>query len=337
MFDHTSYDFGAVARGAKAEHRFTIQNIYEEDMSIVSVSSSCGCTQPSVTKKLLKKWEKAELVATLDTRSFWGQRGATVTVRFGPPFVGEVRVNVTCLIRGDVVVQPGVIQFGSVNQGAAVARTATISYAGRTDWAIQRIEASKYVKAEAREASRDLGGNVTYNLTVSLEPDAPAGYIKEQITLVTNDLNAKSARVPVPVEGLVVPGISAGPSPLLLGVVPKGQSTTKTIVVQGRAPFRVLKAQCADPRFQIEVPTGAKPYHTVPVTFTANGASGDINQFVTLETDAGAPLTVRVHVRVVEPAEIADPKELVAPSGEAGAGVNPPPLVPAPKPRTAKP
>ena len=30
MFDHTSHDFGTVARGAKMEHRFTLENIYEE-------------------------------------------------------------------------------------------------------------------------------------------------------------------------------------------------------------------------------------------------------------------------------------------------------------------
>ena len=37
MFDHTSHDFGVVARGAKVEHRFVIENIYEEDAHIQSV------------------------------------------------------------------------------------------------------------------------------------------------------------------------------------------------------------------------------------------------------------------------------------------------------------
>ena len=37
MFDKTTHDFGVVARGAKAEYRFVIENIYEEDAHIKSV------------------------------------------------------------------------------------------------------------------------------------------------------------------------------------------------------------------------------------------------------------------------------------------------------------
>ena len=37
MFDHTTHDFGVVARGAKVEHRFIIENIYEEDAHVESL------------------------------------------------------------------------------------------------------------------------------------------------------------------------------------------------------------------------------------------------------------------------------------------------------------
>ena len=37
MFDHTTHDFGVVARGAKVEHRFVVENNYEEDIHIESV------------------------------------------------------------------------------------------------------------------------------------------------------------------------------------------------------------------------------------------------------------------------------------------------------------
>ncbi len=74
MFDHTSYDFRTVARGAKVEHRFTIENVYVEDAHIASVQSSCGCTAPQLTKDFLKTWDKAELIVTVDTRQFLGAR-----------------------------------------------------------------------------------------------------------------------------------------------------------------------------------------------------------------------------------------------------------------------
>ena len=117
MFDHASHDFGVVARGAKAEHRFKIENIYVEDAHIKSVKSSCGCTTPVATKDRLKTWETLEIVVVVDTRNHLGHKDATITVVFDKPFAAEVQLQVHCTIRGDVVVQPALIDFGSVPQG----------------------------------------------------------------------------------------------------------------------------------------------------------------------------------------------------------------------------
>ena len=54
MFDHTSHDFGVVARGAKVEYRFVVKNPYNEDMQIESVRPSCGCSAAEATKQHLK-------------------------------------------------------------------------------------------------------------------------------------------------------------------------------------------------------------------------------------------------------------------------------------------
>ncbi len=74
MFNALEHNFGAVARGAKAEYRFKITNLYEEDVHILSVESSCGCTTPEITKRTLKTFEKSEIVATYNTRAFLGAR-----------------------------------------------------------------------------------------------------------------------------------------------------------------------------------------------------------------------------------------------------------------------
>jgi hypothetical protein len=46
--DSLSHDFGVVARGSKAEYDFEFQNIFEEEVHVASVRSSCRCTQPQV-------------------------------------------------------------------------------------------------------------------------------------------------------------------------------------------------------------------------------------------------------------------------------------------------
>ena len=217
MFNHTTHDFGTVARGAKVEHRFPVENIYLEDAHIVSARVSCGCTSPEVPTRILKTWDKADVIARVDTAAFLGQKDVTITVTFDRPFPAEVQLQIHCYIRSDVVVQPGLVQFGSVAQGTALQQKVTISYAGRSDWQIQRVECTNpSLTAQAVEVARG-GGLVTYDLYVSLAANAPPGYIRDQLYLVTNDLNPRSVRVPVPVEGAVQSALAVHPSPLYMG------------------------------------------------------------------------------------------------------------------------
>jgi len=126
MFDHTSHDFGTVARGAKVEHRFEIENIYVEDVHVESVRSTCGCTAQRAGKDFLKAWERAEIVVTMDTRQFLGHKDATVKVKFDQPLEAEVQLQIHCNTHGDAVVQPGTVGFGCIPQGSVADRGACI-------------------------------------------------------------------------------------------------------------------------------------------------------------------------------------------------------------------
>ncbi|MGE0608453.1 MAG: DUF1573 domain-containing protein, partial [Pirellulales bacterium] len=155
MFDSTEIKFGAVARGAKVEHRFTITNLYEEDVHISNVRSSCGCTTPTVDKRDLKTFEKTELVAVFNTRTFEGDKNATVTVTFDKPFSAEVQVQVSGYIRKDVVLDPGLVDFGAINQGTPVEKRIVVNYAGRSDWKITDVQtANDRITAQLTETSR---------------------------------------------------------------------------------------------------------------------------------------------------------------------------------------
>src|SRR5438067_3402079 len=130
MFQATSHDFGHVARGAKAEFSFELQNVYEEDIHIADVRTSCGCTVPTITKPTLKTWEKGSIVATLNTRSFVGQRNSTLTVVIDKPFYAEVQLTIAGYIHSDVDFQPGVAALGDIEQGRGGEQTVTVTYRG---------------------------------------------------------------------------------------------------------------------------------------------------------------------------------------------------------------
>jgi hypothetical protein len=296
-----SRDFGTVARGAKTEFHFTVENSYEEDARILSVTSSCGCAKPKVDKQLLKTWEKADITVALDTRSFLGRKDAVIVVVFDLPFPAEVHLPIHAYIRGDIVVQPGVVQFGSIAQGAGAAQKLAVSYAGRNDWKIEKVEcANPNIEAQAVETNR-APGQVAYSLAVKLKGAAPSGYLRDQIVLVTNDVNTKVSRVPIPVEGLVAAAITVRPSPLSMELTEAGKSVTRNLVIQGRAPFHILGATSNDDRFQIKLPKEAKTVHILPVTFLDKGAKsapGVFNAKIYFDTDLEGAKSVEAAVSV---------------------------------------
>jgi hypothetical protein len=285
MFNATSHDFGSVARGAKAEFAFELVNCYKEEIHIAGVRSSCGCTTPVATKDTLKTWEKSEIVASLNTRSFSGQKNATITVTIDRPFPAEVQLSVSAYIRRDVVFAPGAVQFGSVEQGQPAEKTVEVSYAGRDDWRIVDVRsANSNFEVELNEKERG-GGRVSYSMLVRLKDEAPAGYLVDQLTVVTNDRNMTN--IPLPVEGRVAPALTVSPGSLVLGVLTPGQTVTKQLVVKGNKPFHILNIECSDPSFEFEASQEAKALHLVPITFTGGAQGSKVAETIVIKTDLG--------------------------------------------------
>ena len=286
MFETQSHDFGSVARGAKAEFAFPLTNIYVEDVHIVSVRSSCGCTTPRIEKSALKTYEKGAIICEINTRAFLGQKGATVTVTIDKPFPAEVQLQCKAFIRKDVVLTPGSVDLGEIEQHQAKDYTVQVDYAGRDDWKITEVRSDNpHIRGELVERQRG-GGLVGYDLKVTVDDEAPVGPLNEHLMLVTDD--AQLRQVPVPVNGRIVSGITVTPQSLFMGVAQPGQKLSKTIVVRGKKPFRILAIDCDNKAFKFDTSQehAAKQVHVIPVTFTASGdTSGKISNRIRIQTD----------------------------------------------------
>lgn len=217
MFKDTSHNFGIVARGADTRFSFVFTNKYQEDVVIESVQSTCRCTQPSFQKRVIKTWETGQIDIQLDTRNFYGRKDATVTVRFSKPFYAEVQLHSFCFIRSDVYIEPGIVAFGTVQQGQTRMVRFRVNYAGRTNWHNWRIQdiQSEYpfYKATLSEVQRDYN-YVSYDITLTLKENAPEGYLNDFIDIISNDPNPSNQHCQVPVSGYIIPAVSVKPSPL---------------------------------------------------------------------------------------------------------------------------
>jgi hypothetical protein len=311
MFSVTSHNFGTVAKGSKTEYRFVFRNLYKEDLHVAGVRTSCGCTSPEITKRDLKTHETSEIIAKFNTRTFLGQHGATLTVTFDKPFYAEVQLRVAGNIRGDVTFDPPFVDLGNVDLGKGAERTIRVTRVGGAPWEIKDVRSANGNFEVALSKPTVGAAQTTYDLTMRLKPDAPAGYLKGQLILVTND--PRATQIPMDVEGRVVAEVTVSPQLLSLGAVPSGGSVTKNVVVRANRPFCVTSVSCPDGCLSCTPKSAAATVHILPVTFTAGTAAGKVERQLKIATDLGDGAVPTVTVQAIVEAAEAKETQTAAP------------------------
>jgi hypothetical protein len=302
MFEETSYDFGKVARGADVSHRFKVTNKYKETVHISNVRTTCGCSivsQPEVTT--LKSLESTYVEVSLNTRKFTHQKESNLVVTFDQPFFAEVTIPLKAYIRTDVVLTPGGANFGAVDLGAGAKTTIDVAYAGRDNWRLKDIKmANEHLDAKITEVSRG-NGQAKYQIEMYLKPSAPLGSLREQVMLVTDDVNP---HVPMLVTARVEADITVATPDVSMGTVFPGSEKTVNVVIRGKKPFSIDKVECESERelFKVRLPEAPKTVHIIPLTFSPPKAPGPFSETFTV-TIAGRsePVIFKAHGTISSP------------------------------------
>ena len=112
-----------------------------------------------------------------------------------------------------------------------------MEYAGVLDWRISEVMARDLpVKATVKEKYHR-PGQVGYRLEVMLAANAPAGTLKQDLFLKTND--PASPLVPVLVEANVQTSLSVTPSSLKVTGVKVGEPLEQRVAIRTTRPFTV--------------------------------------------------------------------------------------------------
>jgi len=287
LFAEKSHDFGAVPRGGIVRHPFVLANRLTVPISVVSLRVSCGCTSGTASASVVQPGKTAIIEAQMDTRNFVGRKSTTlfVAVMAGAE-QAEVGLGVSSLILSDVVLNPGSVDFGMIGRGQAPSQVLAIDRIGRPDWRITKmVSGSKALNASLQETRR-AGGSVGYQLTVSLKPDAPSGFVRDEIRLVTND--PETPGIPVWVNAQIKGDLAATPSLLTLGNVAGVAGAQGKFIVRSSRPFAVARIEGAGDGFKL-APADAskKTMHVVTLTYNpAEGSTrGDLHKTFRIVTD----------------------------------------------------
>jgi len=307
MFDKTSHNFGNLVSGGHAECTFKIKNIFKEDIVILgdgNIAASCNCTSATIDKTRLKTGETATITAVIDAKNYAGRKDGVLTVKFAPPFTGTVLVYLYAFIDAAIQLTPGQIDFGTLGKNTAAAKSVKIHYAGGDpNWRITKMQStSELVSAELRSLGKATNGDPLFQLEAKLQAGVPDGRLAERIVLTTTNSQGQMKQVSIPVDGLVVSGVTIAPKTLLLGSVPQGKVVERVIVVQSQQPFTITQVGSDSPG-QIEVTADrvAAPVQKIRVRFTAPPSVGDYRAKVVFTTDktGASHLTADITAQVV--------------------------------------
>jgi hypothetical protein len=292
-----SFDFGTVARGSKVRHSFRLVNRLDQDVRVLTWRTKCGCTEARVGGRdssagavTIPAGTQTTVEAVIDTTKFLGPKRSGLTLVFERPNYVDVDLDLNCFIRGDIVLNPGLADFGIVSRSSSAEKpslTLSLAYAGgQANWGVTKMQTkSAHVAAKLQEQARSADGQAQYLLTATLDPKDLSGFFKDEITLFTNDPNGPT--IPVSVTANVQAAVTVTPSPLLLGSVKPGQVVKKTLLVRSsQGPFKVKGVKPSkDDLTAAPVPDDSRPVHTLSVTFKAPAQPGPYNAVFEVETD----------------------------------------------------
>jgi hypothetical protein len=299
LFDEHVKDFGSVPHGTVAVHPFRLVNNTSAALRISNVRVYCGCTAARAVQTYLAPGQETAILAQMDTRRFYNTKTVTIFVQFDQPRFEEVRLAVTANSRDDLSLSPDTINFGKVKRGTPASAETTVTFQGGSTQITEATSDSNYLTPEFKQIRRD-NGEIVYQVTARMRPDAPAGKWYSDVWLTTNNPAMPRVRVPLAME--IESPLSISPATVVLGQIKAGEESDRKVVLRGAKPFRIMSILGTDDQVRVrETNTEAKTVHVLTVTLHPT-AAGPLSRVLHVRTDlpTGGDIDLNAQADVVE-------------------------------------
>ena len=288
LFPEAAHDFGTVARGTKLRYTFWLVNTTNSDIKILGSQPKCGCTDVKIGAREIPPGTRTPIEVTLDTTRFQGRKDSGLTLNIAGPTYAAKDLNLSCFIRGDISLDPGVADFGILVRGTTPQVVMNLRYVGgQQNWQITGAKTiSNQVVAEVKGPIQVAGGGLQYQITATLNSSAPSGYFKDEITLTTND--AASPTIPISVAANIQALVVVSPANLVFGRVKAGQTVKKDVLVRSskNANFKITGTTSAKPELSATNPSEVEgPLQKITITLKAPTQPGPFNSEMLVSTN----------------------------------------------------
>jgi hypothetical protein len=225
----------------------------------------------------------------MDTRKLDEPIAARIYVTVGPKDVSTAVLTVHANPRGDVMLSPRTIDFGSLSRGQTPTKIIDVEYVGKSkDWRVEEIRnptpSPCTLKADYLPNTDTGLPRKGFRISATLKPDVATGSFKHTVSIKTNDKAMPT--VTFDIVGTVQGALTLSQDFVTFPDTIVGDTQTKKVIVRGASPFRVLKIEgAADPISVIAMPgTESAAMHVLTINFRPKQA-GDWKQQLVIRTD----------------------------------------------------
>jgi len=120
-------DLGSVIQGEHPDCVFPFSNGGGDDLLILQVEPTCGCTTALLSEPLLRAGEHGGIRVVFDTNNFAGDVVKEVEVRSNDPARRSVTLRVRALVEPEIDFEPRVVAFDAVRAGEVLKQTAILT------------------------------------------------------------------------------------------------------------------------------------------------------------------------------------------------------------------
>lgn len=325
VFEKETIDLGTVLQNELKPMQYKFKNTGKAPVTIKEAHRSCGCTEAKIrvegSDKALEPLESdqntwctippgasAMVDANFDPKGKVGSHSKTITIKSDDMERPEIVLTFTVQVEATVIVEPSVMNFGTVERGST--KPLKLTVLGRTpdfmatDATVTLSELFDIKKGETREVERGGKKMRATEFDITFKANGKSGRASDQLHIRTND-----QREPLKVVGLSfnIQGlIACEPTQLSLSMAKPGEDMNGELKLKHRKgqAFKISKIEAAPaaagspvPEFKIEFapvdPANPTEWRIKASTVAPADRPG-VQAFLNITTDVAGEETVKV-------------------------------------------
>ena len=283
------YNFGEALGGSEIRHTFTIQNIGQKPLKILSVTETCACTAVEVSKREIPAEANAMIEAVLKVPSENAPVEESISVFTNDPMQNTVKLT----LRGQAFIPlktfPERLTFGN-QESFHSPLTKKISLHVQNEVQILGVRTdSEHLRAKLDE------GKIPH-VEVQLLSTIPIGPFSRHL-LIDYQYEGRETTHNVPVFGEVLGAFRVTPKRFFFGLIKDPEAISKTVTISSlnNQPFHLtsVESDAKAVNAAVEKTSDETCYH-LTVTIDPEVSSGEVSGEILLKTSSSIQPTLRV-------------------------------------------